>query len=181
MSVETPFVIDNNDEANMPIEQMEPLPHMPGAIPQVGKDAPLGPRQSTQVPIPTTRANPANPPLSHTEQAIQESHKAGKRLQNIWLEKHQAAAVVQEPEAAHNDQDKPNPIDHDANVQPSGGVNAPAALPDLANVVTIEEIEHLLSVAESLGDPVSIDLGNEPHSWKEAQESPYAKEWEARY
>ncbi|KAG6872738.1 hypothetical protein C0995_007060 [Termitomyces sp. Mi166 len=86
------------------------------------------------------KVNPENPPQSCVEQAVQESHKAGERLKAASKEKWQNTAVV------HN----------------LTGDPVTQTLPDLANVAAMEEIEHLLALAESLGDPTSIDLGGKP-------------------
>ncbi|KAG5718767.1 hypothetical protein E4T56_gene2731 [Termitomyces sp. T112] len=44
----------------------------------------------------------------------------------------------------------------------SGEVNATSNIPNLTNIAIMEEIKHLLALAEFLGDPASIDLGKQP-------------------
>lgn len=53
--------------------------------------------------------------------------------------------------------------------------------PDTVNLASLEDIKHLLAMAESLGDLAVIDLDNKPQTWHEAIKLPYAKEWEAEY
>ena len=55
-------------------------------------------------------------------------------------------------------------------IQDSGGDNNVAldAL-DLTNIATLEEIKHLLVLAESMANPASLDLRDELQTWKEAQ------------
>lgn len=63
----------------------------------------------------------------------------------------------------------------------SGGASSDETAPDLANVATVDGIEHLLAVAESLSNPISLELGDEPHTWKDALESSDAEQWRQAY
>lgn len=51
----------------------------------------------------------------------------------------------------------------------------------MANIASIDKIEHLLALMESLVDPAFIDIGDKPRTWKEAMELLYSKEWEIGY
>ena len=42
-------------------------------------------------------------------------------------------------------------------------------LPDLTDIAEIKDIEHLLALAEAFDEPVSIDLTDEPQTWREAR------------
>ncbi|KAG6898918.1 hypothetical protein C0995_007803 [Termitomyces sp. Mi166 len=169
-SPHAPFTMDD-DKTEMPILVNPCQPPALKDPPQVMVDVPAHsdilpePCWSIHLPIHTAKANPENPLQGHIECAVQDSHEAGERLQATRAEKHQNNMVVHDPMAQHH----------------GGGANEPAVLSDLASIATMEDIKHLFSVAALLGDPASIDLGDELRTWEEAQESLYAKEWEAGY
>lgn len=52
---------------------------------------------------------------------------------------------------------------------------------DIAHLANPDNLEQLLHLAESLSDPISLDLDDELRTWKEAKESADAIEWEKAY
>ncbi|KAG6899758.1 hypothetical protein C0993_007107 [Termitomyces sp. T159_Od127] len=141
-----PPVITHDNEPDPPVDALQPAP-----------------QRSTCVPIPTAKVRPDDAPLTHLKLAVQESRVAGDRLCAARTNRRQ-----------NND---PAP----GQLQPPPGPAAVAEVnndlvPDTVNLASIEQIEHLLAVAESLGDPTIIDMDDIPQTWCEAMASPYAKE-----
>ncbi|KAG6869855.1 hypothetical protein C0995_016663, partial [Termitomyces sp. Mi166 len=168
-STDQPITPSNEDDD----EHTTILPLLPQANPNMNDEEPApqdnqtAPRRSTRISIPTSRSQPDNPPISRLERAVQESREAAARIQTARAERRQAAeaqvdANVPNQELVQGDGDNVN-------------------VPDLANVASLDEIENLLALAEAQADPISLDLEDEPTTWRQAQDSPDAKKWRAAY
>lgn len=112
-----------------------------------------------------------NPPATRLERAVEESREAGRRIRAQRAEKR-----LNVEEARDVNMEGENIQNHNDNIQ-----NIDANIPDLANIASLEQIEHLLVAAEALDNPISLDLGDEPQTWRQAQESADAKRWEDAY
>ncbi|KAG6897141.1 hypothetical protein C0992_003799 [Termitomyces sp. T32_za158] len=165
-STAAPFAIDNEKESP-PIHQPIQTPDKRDD-PQIEAPEQAPPHQSSRVHIPTAKACPDNLPVTHLKLAVQESKAAGDQIRAAKVERCQNNSILPDEE-----QLDPRPT------RVEEGNDHP--IPDVANLASPEAIEHLLSIAETLDDPLMIDLSDEPWSWHKAMESPHAKEWEAGY
>lgn len=125
-------------------------------------------RRSSRVHVPTSRADPSNAPLSRVQKAVQDSIAANKRVQVARVERCCGTTVIdcQEPEIADQDTETRG-MDH---------------IMDLANVASIEDLDYLLTAADTYGNnPLGILPNDEPRTWSEAKVSGDASKWEAAY
>ncbi|KAG6814704.1 hypothetical protein H0H87_007849, partial [Tephrocybe sp. NHM501043] len=102
-----------------------------------------------------------NLPTSHLERAVQDSREAGNHVKAQQAERRLETGQMQGADERIKD---PQNADNNA---PDIDVN----IPDLATLALPEEIEHLLASAEVLDSPITLDLMDEPQTWKEAQQS----------
>ena len=157
-------------KTNIPLLHLEPNPPGDHNVPRGNDIIPQAtiPRQSTHIPVPTAKSQPDNPLVSCLKRAVRESQDAATRIQTARIKRH-AAATAQINMEPGEQQDQ------------ACNQSAPADLPDLTNLATVDEIEHLLVLAKSQANPISLDLGDEPSTWQEAQKLPDAPRWRAAY
>lgn len=183
ISTPTPPIIYSDDDDDIrvqtnPIENtvinagMQPEVNVPPAAAIELPVAPVEPRRSSHIPVPSAKTRPENHPMTQLECAVQESREAGERLRLARAERQRGVAAAENaPDLPENQAEAPN-ID---------GNDQPPEEPDLANITTMEEIEHLLAAVEALSDPITLEADDEPRTWKEAQESADARQWEEAY
>ncbi|KAG6895590.1 hypothetical protein C0993_009406, partial [Termitomyces sp. T159_Od127] len=122
--------------------------------------------QSQRIPMPTARADPDNAPPSQTQKAVLESIAAGERLH---AQCEVTRAGNQQSEAA--DQGTMDLV-----------LNQDQDVPNLANVTSLQDIEHLSTATYELKDyPSAPDISNKPHTWAKAKQSSDTSHWEAAY
>lgn len=165
-----PFTMDDdNDDANdTPFAAPPILVKYNQPVAQPNEPICQEPQRSGQTWTPTAKANPDNPPVTRLERAVQESCEAGEQVKAVRTEWHAQQDVAQ----LH--------IPLDNNVVQGNIANDPSGL-NLANLTSLEEIEHLLLTAKLLSNPAHLDLTNEPCTWKEAQLSADTKCWKNTY
>ncbi|KAG6895908.1 hypothetical protein C0992_011680 [Termitomyces sp. T32_za158] len=113
-------------------------------IEQSDNHSPSIPCWSTRISMPTEKANPENPPLLQTQKAVQESIAAGEKVR------------------ARREANRASDLDLGATNQGTKDHDQDPEVPNLANIASQKDIEHLLAAIHNDHSPLTPDVSNEP-------------------